>query len=49
MEQRYELISRCVVRKLEKEETVESFDCGDTDLNDFFCTNPRITVKHCLQ
>lgn len=35
MEQRHELISRCVVRKLEKEEKVESFDCGDTDLNDF--------------
>lgn len=35
MEQGYELISRSVVRKLGKEEIVESFDCGDTDLNDF--------------
>lgn len=35
MNQGYELISHCIVRKLGKEEIVESFDCGDTDLNDF--------------
>lgn len=35
MNQGYEHISHCIVRKLGKEEIVESFDCGDTDLNDF--------------
>lgn len=35
MEERYELISRCVIRRLGKNEIVKSFDCGDADLNDF--------------
>ena len=30
-----EIISKFVIRRLDENDTIKSFDCGDTDLNDF--------------
>ena len=48
MEQYYELISNCIIRKLEKEEIVKSFDCGDADLNDFILHESQLYRKALL-
>lgn len=43
------LLENYDVRKMKLGETIESFDCSDTDLNDFI-VNEAITIeKHLLQ
>lgn len=34
------------IRKLESDERIESFDCGDADLNDFILMSPCFIGKH---
>ena len=37
-----------VIARLEKEETVKTFDCGDSDLNDFIINESRLYRKEKL-